>query len=168
MNQIPENQANDLTRVADDIRQLYDELNGYNHIMGDLNYFGEFNIRYWDYLDPKGRQDLFVTAGCFVMILAMCQDYLYGSGDYIKRHLNDISTAVNRFHPQNSRIAKLQYAAKTGIELVSSGEESSLEFDELTSWVFDEFIRNKKQRRRQVKRIRLIPRHDLLSELLEI
>ena len=131
-------------KVEADICLLYHQLADYSYIMGDLYYGDVFSLPYWEFLDWQSidKDDRsFIRDGCLVMILAMCCEYIDGSGTYIHHYLKVCQRNLSRVAPDDEKSNRLLTTVRLAVQLAQEGKPESKELTEAMIWVHREYVR---------------------------
>ena len=132
-------------RLVRDICFLYHELSAYNHIMGDLDYAGDYPLEYWQLLnriDTGNPDDRFIRSGILILFLAMLFDCFDGSGDAISKNVDQISNALARFVPEDDAVLRLQNTVEHGLRLLTTTGRADDLFVTESSWAYTTFVRS--------------------------
>jgi len=130
-------------RLTRDVCFLYEDLSGYRHIMGDIDYATEFDLPYWDIIneiDTQTPQDRFLRGGLLVLMLAMTEDVFLGSGSYVTAHLEAVENAVARFIPEDHDILRLSEALGHAVGLLQSESPRDDHLSGELCWAYDAFV----------------------------
>lgn len=132
------------TRLVRDVCLLYHRLADYGHIMGDLNYREDYPLCYWELLnriDTGGSDDRFIRGGILILMLAMIQDVLDGSGNSITDYLQSASRAITEFLPEDDNMLRLVKLVEHGLHLVDTSRVADELFSREVCWAYDAFVR---------------------------
>lgn len=131
-------------RLVRDICYLYHQLSAYRFIMPDLDYASDFPLEYWKLINriDTGQWDRFIRGGILILLLAMIQDVIDGSGDCISCHAEDVKRELEQFIPEDEEILRLSEAVEHGLKLLTA--ESAVpdnRFSDDLDWAYNAFVR---------------------------
>jgi len=139
-----DNDATLYKQLTRDICYLFHELAAYRHIMGDLDYANDYALPYWDLIsrvDTGRDDDRLIRSGILILFMAMLQDEFDGSGCWISKHLDAISSALTQFIPEDDEILRLSDSVSHGIELLRNDSQQDNRFDVDSAWAYNAFVR---------------------------
>lgn len=139
--------------VERDICLLYHQLADYSYIMGDLYYGDVYALPYWEYLNVPNvepERQMFIRHGCLVMLYAMAQEVLDGSGAYLtmdrQRYLA-ARTAVEALPSFDDETNRLIAAVRGSFKLIDENRGSWEDESDVknvvaeSTWIHERFVR---------------------------
>lgn len=75
-------------------------------------------------------------------MLAMLQTVFDGSGNWISKHLEDATEALDHFVPEDEDMLRLSDAVQNGLRLLASSGTPDDAFNTDIAWAYDAFVRS--------------------------
>ena len=123
---------------------LFHELADYRHIMGDLDYASDYSLSYWaliNRIDTGQSDDRFIRSGILILLMAMLHNEFDGSGCWISKHLDAVSSALDQFVPEDNEMSRLFHSVSHGLQLLRSDSNCDSRFEEESTWAYDAIVR---------------------------
>lgn len=131
-------------RLVRDVCYLYHQLSAYRSIMPDLDYASDFPLDYWKLINriDTYQWDRFIRGGILILLLAMIQEVIDGSGNYISRHAGDIKRELELFIPEDEEMLRLSEAVEYGLRLfLAKANDADEHFKNEVCWAYGAFVR---------------------------
>lgn len=129
------NNSDSSIAVSKDIAYFYQVMSDYGHIMGDLDYSGEFCGDYWRYIDVDQPDQ--IRRGALAILIAQISDLIDGSGNTITRFLIQYNQALSMIYPQTAEEDRLIEIARLGLRIAQGEITNSNEFEDELPWVYE-------------------------------